>query len=135
LICGFACPPALAGDIRDSIPAASAAAAAAASGDTTIAPRDRASYRWIGLALIGGGAAMTLAGFLRPTGVEVSVQPRFPLRPSITAETTHNHALGALGLGVMGTGAVLLVVGEEKRRPAVISVGPNQIAVAKVLRF
>ena len=136
LICGFACPSAFAGDLQDSIAkAAATAAAAAATADTTTATHDHASYRWVGLALIGSGVVMTLAGFLRPTGVEVSLQPQFPLLPTINAETTHNHALAGVGLGVLGAGAVLLVVGEQRRQPAIISVGPNQIAVAKVLRF
>jgi hypothetical protein len=135
LICGFASPPACAGDLRDSISAAATAAGtAAASADTTPASREHPSYRWVGLVLIGAGTAMTLAGFLQPNGVVVSVQPQFPL-PSINAQTTHSHALGVAGLGVMGAGTALLIVGERKAQPAIISVGPNLIAITKMLRF
>jgi hypothetical protein len=41
----------------------------------------------------------------------------------------HSDALGAAGLGMMGVGTAPLIVGERKAQPAIVSVGPHQIAI------
>jgi hypothetical protein len=104
-------------------------------------------YLYPSLALIGGGAAVALVGFLHKTSHPID--PVF-LTPEMLAANPYltdtlllsmaaghrNTALGVGGLGIAGAGAALFVVG-EKRKHAVPSVSfrAGTVMVTHAFRF
>ena len=118
------------GDLQDSI--ARAAASQTQQQTTTSRPN---RLLWPGIALVGGGTVMALVGFLRPNGVEVTIQPTPSFVPAVSVRTTHSVGLGVTGLGVAGVGGVLLILGA--RNPPVVTVTPERhgISVARTVRF
>ena len=130
VVCTMTASTTFAGDLQDSI---ARAAASQTQAQTTANRPNR--YLWPGIALLGGGTVMALAGFLRPNGVEVTIQPTLLFVPAVRVQTTHNIGLGVTGLGVAGVGGVLLILGA--RHAPVVTVTPERhgIAVTKTVRF
>jgi hypothetical protein len=123
--------PAFAGDLSESINAevmkAAQASASSKASDN--------QYLWPSVALMGGGALISLYGFLHTTGANINVGTNATgTNSSISVNTTHNTGLGIAGLAVVGLGGYLLWKGAQKHSPS-ISFGRGSVKVQKSFSF
>jgi hypothetical protein len=116
LIVGLA-TPALAGDLRESISKAAQQQAGAQGGSSSKA------YVWPGAALVIGGMAVAMYGFIQPAHRgEGDYQP--------------NPVIGVAGLSAAAAGGLLLMVSRRHSQSLpTLTFGPGRVAVSKQLKW
>lgn len=117
LLIGGLAAPALAGDMQESISKAAQQQAGAQGGSSSKA------YVWPGAALVVGGMAVTMYGFIQPTHRgEGDYQP--------------NPVIGVAGLTAAAAGGLLLFVGRRHAQSLpTLTFGPGRVAVSKQLKW
>ncbi len=133
--------PASAGPLaRD---AASAARQAAQKAEK--AP-EKNRYLWPSLALMGGGTAMALVGFLHRTPHSIdpalltpeilTANPYLAETLLLEASSSRNTSLAVAGLGMAGFGGVLFAIGQKhKAAQPKLSLCPRRVVVTNSIRF
>lgn len=94
------------------------------------AARGENPYMLPGLILLGGGATLSVLGFVDKTGVECTGDLF-----TVDCGTKANKGLIVSGLAVAGVGAAVLVVGEGKRGMPSITAGPGRFVVKERVKF
>ena len=111
--------------------AAKAAVAAAVKAEAQRpAARGENPYMLPGLILLGGGATLSVLGFMDKTGVECSSDFE-----TVECGTKANKGLIVSGLALAGVGAAVLVVGEGKRGMPSVSPRPGGFVVRHRVTF
>lgn len=121
-----------AGPLRDAAEKAGRQAAAAQPDE----PRSRARF-WTGIALIGGGVALSTLGGLEIGDDESGPDDGEDLDGSDDGEDSDgwgNKAMLGGGIAAAITGGMLLLTGRQKSGP-VVSLKPGGVAVRQTIRF
>ena len=125
----------------------SSGAATLARGAAQAAAKPPVAHRYLypGIALVGGGTATALVGFLHKTSHPVDVSAINPLvaNPFLeeqlllsAASPRRNTALGIAGVGLAGVGAALLVVGRKHTAALqTVEFRPDGVSVTRSIRF